>query len=62
MGAVFVFLIVLQLTLGAAGMNREKPYVQKDAKLVDLTPWKPAPYVGGAMILFVIAVYIYFAI
>lgn len=62
MGAVFVFLIVLQLTLGAVGMKRGTPYEQKDAKLVDLTPWKPAPYVGAGLIVFVIAIYVYFAI
>ena len=62
MGAVFVVLIVLQLSLGAAGMKRNEPYVQQDAKLVDLTPWKPAPYVGAGLILFVIAIYVYFAI
>ena len=27
----------------------------------DLTPWKPAPFVGGALVLMVIAIYIYFA-
>jgi SSS family solute:Na+ symporter len=61
MGVVFVILIVLQLALGAMGMRREKPYQQKDAKLVDLTPWKPAPYVGCGLILFAAAIYVYFS-
>jgi SSS family solute:Na+ symporter len=61
MGAVFVFLIVLQLVLGSVGMKRDKPYMQKDAKLVDLTPWKPAPVVGVALIAFAIGVYVFFA-
>ena len=61
MGAVFVFLIALQLILSAAGMRREKAYVQQDAKLVDLTPWKPAPVVGGAMILIVLTLYLVLA-
>ena len=58
--AVFVFLVVLQLVLGATGARRETPYVQVDAKLVDLTPWKPAPYVGGFLVIFAAAIYIYF--
>ena len=61
MGAVFAFLIVLQLTLGATGARRDTPYVQKDAKAVDLTPWKPAPYVGAGLVVFALTIYIYFA-
>ena len=62
MGAVLVLLIVLQLVLGKyCGMERETPYVQKNVEAVDLTPWKPAPFVGGALVLMVIAIYIYFA-
>lgn len=62
MGAVFVFLVGLQLLLGAVGMKRDEPFVQEDAKLVDLTPWKPAPFVGSALVVFVIFIYIYFAV
>lgn len=62
MGAVFVFLIVLQLALGAGlGMKRETPYLQVDVQAVDLTPWKPAPYVGGALIALALGIYFYFA-
>ncbi|MDG1874411.1 MAG: solute:sodium symporter family transporter [Mariniblastus sp.] len=61
MGAVFAFLIILQLILGATGARRDTPYVQKDAQAVDLTPWKPAPYVGGGLIVFALAIYVYFA-
>lgn len=57
MGAVFVGLVVLQLVLGSF-MKRDSPFVQEDAGVVDLTPWKPAPIVGGAMIVIVLAVYI----
>jgi len=60
MGAVFAFLVVLQLVLGATGARRETPYVQVDAKAVDLTPWRPAPYVGGLLAVFGTAIYIYF--
>jgi SSS family solute:Na+ symporter len=62
MGAVFALLIALQLALSAAGMKRAEPYVQVDAGLVDLTPWKPARYVGAALILLVLAIYAFFAI
>ncbi|MFT7630046.1 MAG: SSS family solute:Na+ symporter, partial [Mariniblastus sp.] len=61
MGAVFVFLIVLQLVLGGTGMKFDKPYIQKDAKVVDLTPWKPAWFVGGILILLAGGIYAYFA-
>lgn len=60
MGLVFVLLLVIQLILGQF-MKRETPYVQQDAKLVDLTPWKHAPLVGTALIVFVIVVYLLFA-
>ena len=61
MGAVFALLIVLQLVLKAVGMRREQPYSQQDAQLVDLTPWKPAPYVGAALIGSVLLIYYWFA-
>lgn len=61
MGAVFAFLVVLQLVLGATAARRETPFVQQDAKAVDLTPWKPAPYVGGLLVVFAAVIYIYFA-
>ena len=61
MGAVFALLIVLQLSLSAMGMKRSEPYVQEDKGLVDLTPWKPAPFVGGALILLVLGIYALFA-
>ncbi len=61
MGAVFLFLIVLQLTLGAMGMKRRTPYRQQDSEAVDLTPWKYARPVGVGLILFALAIYVYFA-
>ena len=62
MGAVFLFLVILQLCLGAVGCRRESPFVREDAKVVDLTPWKPAPIVGGCLILFALSIYIFFAL
>lgn len=59
MGAVFVGLLILQLILSeGAGMKRSEAYVQQDAKAVDLTPWKPAPIVGGLLVLTVLGVYL----
>jgi solute:Na+ symporter, SSS family len=60
MGVVFVLLLILQAALGTK-MKRSEPYVQKDAGLVDLTPWKPAPYVGAGLIFTVIGIYIWFS-
>lgn len=62
MGAVFAFLVVLQLGLSAGGMQRDEPFVQQDAGAVDLSPWKPAPVVGGCLIALALSVYVYFAI
>ncbi|MEP0062932.1 MAG: solute:sodium symporter family transporter, partial [Rhodopirellula bahusiensis] len=62
MGAVFVLLVALQLIMVAMGIRRDSPYEQRDAKLVDLTPWKPAPYVGGVLVLLCLSVYAFFAI
>lgn len=56
MGAVFAFLVVLQLVLGRF-WRRPEPYVQQDAGVVDLTPWKPAPFVGGALVVSVLVLY-----
>ena len=61
MGAVFAGLIVLQLSLGAVGLRREQPYEQVDSGAVEMTPWKPAPAVGMALVVFALAVYAVFA-
>jgi len=61
MGAVFVTLLALQLALGAIGLKRTEPYEQRDAGLVDLTPWKLAPVVGGLLTAFALSIFIYFA-
>lgn len=60
MGAVFAFLVILQLLLGMK-MKRSIPYVQADAQLVDLTPWKPAPVVGAVLAVVVLAIYVLLA-
>jgi SSS family solute:Na+ symporter len=60
MGAVFVGLLILLAVLGSF-LRRDEPYEQQDAGLVDLTPWKPAPYVGCGLILLVVGIYLYFS-
>jgi SSS family solute:Na+ symporter len=60
LGVVFVGLLALMYGIGQAA-PLATPYEQKDSGLVDLTPWKPAWPVGIALILVVLAVYIYFA-
>jgi len=61
MGVVFVGLVLLQLALGKS-MRLEQPYVQIDAKVVDLTPWKHAKLVGGILFTVVILIYLLLAI
>ncbi|MEM7602153.1 MAG: solute:sodium symporter family transporter [Verrucomicrobiota bacterium] len=56
MGAVFASLMILLLILGLF-MKRDTPYVQQDAGKVDLTPWKPAPIFGGALVAVVLVIY-----
>jgi SSS family solute:Na+ symporter len=63
MGVVFVGLLALQYVLSQfAGMRNTEPYVQQDAGVVDLTPWKPAPIVGGLLIVVVLSVYLLLAL
>ena len=56
MGVVFVSLLILQFILGLF-MKRDTAYVQQDAKVVDLTPWKLAPVVGGLLVVSVLIIY-----
>ncbi|MBB81128.1 MAG: solute:sodium symporter family transporter, partial [Roseibacillus sp.] len=60
MGAVFLVVVILQLALGTK-MKRPSPYVQQDAKVVDLTPWKHAKAVGIGLIAIVLVIYLIFA-
>ena len=40
---------------------RAIPYEQKYTQQVDITPWKYTNQVGIAIVVFVIAIYVYFA-
>ncbi|NIP95633.1 MAG: solute:sodium symporter family transporter, partial [Akkermansiaceae bacterium] len=60
MGLVFALLLLLQFVLGQS-MKHPAPHVQKDARAVDLTPWKFAKPVGIGLIIFVLVLYALFA-
>lgn len=61
MGAVFLLLLVMQLVFPAIGVKRSEPYVQQDAGVVDLTPWKHAKWIGGLLVALSIGIYVIFA-
>ena len=60
LGTVFVFLIALMLLIGKL-RPREIPFVQQDAKAVDMTPWKYSKFAGILLLLIVFAIYAFFA-
>ena len=57
----FLPLLLLQFLLGGF-MKRPTPYIQQDAQVVDLTPWKHAKAVGISLIAIVLVIYLIFAI
>ncbi len=57
---VMVLLIVFQLAMGKFA-PRKNPYVPKDAKVVDLTPWKYAKIAGVALLVIIALIYAAFA-
>ena len=61
MGFVFLVTVMVQVGLGSTVMRRSEPYVQHDVGAVDLTPWRPAPFVGGGLVIAVISIYVYFS-
>lgn len=60
LGTLFCWLVILMLVIGEI-RPRETEFVQEDAKAVDMTPWKLAPYAGIALIIAVFTIYITFA-
>ncbi len=60
LGAVFAALIGLMLLIGVLD-PMPKPWVHKDVKAVDLTPWPYALPVGAGLVLFVLGLYLFFA-
>ncbi|MCQ2353401.1 MAG: solute:sodium symporter family transporter [Victivallaceae bacterium] len=57
---VMAALIVFQLAMGKIAPRKE-PYEEKDAKVVDLTPWKYAKAVALALLVIVAIIYASFA-
>lgn len=60
LGTVFVFLILLMLVIGKL-RPLEQPFVQQDAKAVDMTPWKLSKPAGILLLVIVFAIYTFFA-
>ena len=60
LGLVFMYLLIFMFIYGEIAPRKEE-YVQFDAKVVDLTPWKHARLAGAALLLVVLAVYMIFA-
>lgn len=60
LGAVFGFLIVMMIIIGKLRPTA-RAFVQVDVKAVDLTPWRPAVFVGAMLGVIVLAVYVFFA-
>ncbi|MCA9033238.1 MAG: solute:sodium symporter family transporter, partial [Planctomycetaceae bacterium] len=56
-GLVFACTVGLMLVIGQISPSPE-PYVQKDVNVVDMTPWKPAWYIGIALVAIVLTIYI----
>ncbi|WP_417848628.1 solute:sodium symporter family transporter [Thalassoglobus sp.] len=59
-GAVFLGTILLMLLIGKI-KPRETPWVQEYSGDVDLTPWVFAKPLGIGLVIFVLAIYVYFA-
>ena len=60
LGLVFVSLIALMLLIGLVN-PRSTPWQQRDARAVDLTPWKFAKPAGFTLVAIVLAIYLSFA-
>lgn len=60
MAIIFVFNIILMFIISKI-KPRETAYVPEYTKQVEITPWKYVKPVGGAIVVLVVAIYIYFA-
>ena len=60
LGLVFMYLLIFMFIYGEIAPRKDE-YVQFDAKVVDLTPWKHARLAGAALLLVVLALYMIFA-
>jgi len=60
LGGVFAYTVILMLAWGSI-WPRKTEFIQRDAKAVDMTPWKYAVPAGVVLIIIVLAVYAHFA-
>lgn len=60
MGLVFLLSVVTLLILGK-WIKRAEPFEQSNSEAVDLTPWAPARWVGCALVMTVVTIYLLFA-
>ncbi len=60
LGIVFAYLVLTMLVIGELH-PREEEFVQEDVKAVDMTAWRHAKWVGGALLLVVLLIYVVFA-
>ncbi len=60
LGIVFAYLVVLMLVIGELKPLPE-PWVQRDVKAVDMTPWRHARLGGAVLVVIVLTIYVVFA-
>jgi len=60
LGVVFALLVALMLAIGFI-KPRQTPWVQEDAKAIDMTPWRHAVTASVILVLIVLAIYAVFA-
>lgn len=60
LGVVFAYLVIFMLVMGEIS-PLEHEFVQEDAGVVDMAPWKHARLAGGILVAIVILIYVTFA-
>ena len=60
LGTVFAWLVIVMFVIGELKPS-ETEWVQEDANVVDMTPWRFSGAAGIALIVAVIAMYVWFA-
>ncbi len=60
LGLVFLYLLLFMMVIGEI-KPRPTEYIQVDAKVLNMTPWRYTPIVGVALLVFVALIYAIFA-
>lgn len=60
LGTVFAWLVIMMFVIGELRPS-ETEWTQEDVRAVDMTPWKFSGIAGAALIVAVIAIYVWFA-